>query len=79
MSNQSCQTDFVEYTEFTPIVTAKVVKQILLNIQNSLQSLQLFRLKMLKWSRKTMMKSVIVMLLTVVVCVSGTWVWEVLH
>ena len=24
--NQSCQTDFVEYTEFTPIVTAIQVK-----------------------------------------------------
>ena len=22
MTNQSCQTDFIEYTEFTPIVTA---------------------------------------------------------
>ena len=26
MTNQCCQTDFVEYTEFTPIVTAIQVK-----------------------------------------------------
>ena len=26
MNNQSCQTDFIEYTEFTPIVTAIKIK-----------------------------------------------------